>query len=377
MMESRTKITRNWMRVIILSAAAVLILAVTAGIVFLGGGDEPAAQLTADGDTAESTADNDAENGDEETDGADTKDPPADDPDETTVAGDEQAPECGMEVSQLETIEQFMIYLNCADADQADREDAWQTYLSTFSSAQEACWDADVQTPFTLNDLESALGTRVSIENIAAVADSIRSERESDKAAQILTEKMLAYADDSGLGFCVRDFLNLLELPELRRNNRDLQRRNDIGSLKTQTYTWSSNQNGRLPQNADDWKDVFDSVDWSAYNGDASQPALSIAAPTEPSGQFKVHVITDADQVTQADLNAIITDFYLPGHQEVHIWLGAQCQDEVLASGNDKDVTTSADNRYTNDDMLLASQRVTAFVYQLEGEEGARCEDNT
>ena len=76
-----------------------------------------------------------------------TEDPPADDPGEATVAGDEQAPECGMEVSQLETIEQFMIYLNCADADQADREDAWQAYVSTFSSTQEACWDAGVQTP--------------------------------------------------------------------------------------------------------------------------------------------------------------------------------------------------------------------------------------
>ena len=187
---------------------------------------------------------------------------------------------------------------------------------------------------------------------------------------------MLSYADDSGLGFCVSDFLNLLELPELRRNSRNVQRQNDIAHLKVQTYTWSSNENARLPQNANAWQEIFDSVDWSTYNGDASRPGLSIAAPTEPSGQFEIHVVTDTDQETQADLNAVITDFYLPGRQEVHIWLRAQCQGDVLAGGNDKDVTTAADSRYAEDDMLLAPRRAIAFVYQLEGEDSARCEDN-
>ncbi len=352
-METGSKALSTKTLIIVAVIVAVLVAAALIAVVILSNQDEPATSSTPD-NTEEQTAD-----------GA---------PDEAQAAGVTEATECISDISQLGNVEILITCLSKSDASQADKEAVWHTFLSKHEVARNECWETGVESPFTLADMQAVFSEAgFDIENLDE-ADTTRAE--VDKLKQVLDDKMLAYIDGGGSEACVQYFASLLTAPALQRNSRNAQRRNDIGNLVDQTIIWQSNNNANPPEGENEWQRIVDALGWGWYGGDESSPALEIAKPTDPSGQFKIYVITNLDYADQDELDAALTDFYLPGWQEIHVWLGAECQSKKLAGGNDKDQTTAANNKYDSGYMLVAPRRVTAYVYQLEGKESAHCEDH-
>ena len=342
-------------KTLIIAAVIVTVLAAAAlvAVVIFSNQDEPATSSTP-GNTEEQT-----------TDGA---------PDEAQAAGVEEATECISDISQLGQVEMLITCLSKSDASQADKEAVWHTFLSRHEVARDECWETGVESPFTLADMQAAFSEAgLDIENLDE-ADTTGPE--ADRLKQVLDDKMLAYIDGGGSETCIQYFASLLTAPVLQRHSRNAQRRTDISNLVAQTAIWQSNNNANPPEGENEWQRIVDALGWGWYGGDESSPALEIAKPTDPSGQFKIYVITNLDYADQDELDAALTDFYLPAWQEIHVWLGAECQSKELASGNDKDQTAAADNKYGSGYMLLAPRRVTAYVYQLEGKETAHCEDH-
>ena len=89
-------------------------------------------------------------------------------------------------------------------------------------------------------------------------------------------------------------------------------------------------------------------------------------------GEYRVHMFT-------VDTAAIpVSTLILPGCQEIHIHTQKECVADVLSDGNNKSITVAADAKYAagNADIADSNARALAFVYQLEGENTAHCEDN-
>ena len=66
--------------------------------------------------------------------------------------------------------------------------------------------------------------------------------------------------------------------------------------------------------------------------------------------------------------------FCYPDREEIHIFAEMKCSKTILTSGNDED--DSGTNTYDASDLETSTSRALAFVYQVEGEDSARCEDN-
>ncbi len=385
-MQQKTKILKTQSIIVII--IAVLGLVTVVAIASLG--DNNAAETkpavsdnTAEPDSEENSTAQDSEENSTTQDSDDdstAQDSDVNDLDEEQSDNSEYPPECDLPVSQLESIEELTIYLVCPNASQSDRENTWETFLLTYGTQAE-CWDSGLESPFTLNDIESVFGD-IEIALFDSHFDSYSDSLEGKQTAQVFAEKMQSYIDGGGSIICVHDFLNLLEIPGLRRNSRNSHRKTELARLISQTYNWTYDHNGSIPKDIDDLREIVNSIDqkyWKYYKGDNPQQLLSVAddSTANSPGEFKIHMITDSGNTIQADLDIDIANLYLPGRRELHIWFGKQCGSDMLAGGNDKDITTVSDTNYAAGDILLSSRRTIAFVYQLESKDNAQCEDNT
>ena len=205
-----------------------------------------------------------------------------------------------------------------------------------------------------------------------------------------------------------------IAVPALQRNSRNTSRRSDLANLRAQVQTWTSNNGGKIPNATtatDALADIVNSTGWSHYSGNRSHPLHSVMSRTSVTTPANCGsgTWTDApplDMVVQASectptssfvAAATVTtpgdtpeytvgyafeldpgaapEFLYPDRQEIHVFGGYACNKDILNSGNDTD--DSGSNKYDANDLVDSNARALAFVYQIEGEDNARCEDNT
>ena len=213
-----------------------------------------------------------------------------------------------------------------------------------------------------------------------------------------------------------------IAVPALQRNSRNTQRRSDLGSLRAQFDTWTSNNGGKIPNattGATALSAIVNSTGWGHYNGNGNTPGNLImqrsmtpgscdqsdtsydtVAPGNGDGTIQQTECTrdpdgtgplpiglwtpgtttpgDTPEYTigyafELDAGAS-PEFLYPDRQELHVFGGYECAKEILTGGNDTD--HSGPNKYDTSDLNDSNARALAFVYQIEGEDNARCEDN-
>lgn len=203
-----------------------------------------------------------------------------------------------------------------------------------------------------------------------------------------------------------------IAVPALQRNSRNTGRRADLGNLRAQFDTWTSNNNGKLPDNSaitNGLSSIVGSTGWGHYNGNGETPtpAVMSRSMTTIAAHCGLGTFTDAnaDGLVQSaectppasfvgattsttagdtpeytvgyakDLDPSGSPAFLyPDRQEIHIFGEYACGNGILASGNDED--DGGTNTYASGDLVASNARAIAYVYQIEGEDKARCEDN-
>ena len=200
-----------------------------------------------------------------------------------------------------------------------------------------------------------------------------------------------------------------IAVPALQRNSRNTGRRADLGNLRAQVETWVSNNGGKIPNHGsgDDLAAIVESTGWGHYNGNDINPDIVVKLGAVITGQcipatagtIRNQCIDPAGgspadlgiwnaQTTSGDTEEYQVGYIqdddpaafgleYPDRQEIHIFGEAECgtADGVLAGGNDTDGGGGAS--YASGDVVLSNARAIAYVYQIEGEDNARCEDNT
>ena len=199
-----------------------------------------------------------------------------------------------------------------------------------------------------------------------------------------------------------------IAVPALQRNSRNTGRRADLGNLRAQFETWTSNNGGKLPSDSDvsHIGSIINGTGWGHYNGNLDLPQfVFLDSPTAAycsdsagnANQAACNAITGATwypaatvtetteyqigyarDVGSTNLNSVI----LPARNEIHIFGEMECGtvDGVLDMGNDDDGVGAATYDITSatvGDIIESNARALAYVYQVEGEDRARCEDNT
>ncbi len=181
-----------------------------------------------------------------------------------------------------------------------------------------------------------------------------------------------------------------IAVPALQRNARNTQRRADLGGLRAQIDTWTSNNGSKLPETQAHILSITGSTGWGHYNGNDDEPGVTLftnattlvavvasttAGETRPAGKATGAIGTASEYVIYyaKDLDPIAT-MSLPSRQEIHIWGEMECGTTVLVGGNDSDKDGIV--KYDPLDIVPSNARAIAFVYQIEGEDNARCEDN-
>ena len=204
--------------------------------------------------------------------------------------------------------------------------------------------------------------------------------------------------------------LVLVAAPALQRNARNTQRRNDIGAIRSQLTTVISNNNNEAPDPTVFSTDVLGQIEQAIYKGNnvvangiatgfctgaslsgtvlSPQPTTQngctdttlatidtagvwtapggIPNTSVGAGENIVYYIQLADATVLA---AQVTGRSLPGPDELHIVVGAECGGDTLSDGN----TNIGDGQpYATADLTYDSQKTVSFVYQLEGETKAR-----
>ena len=146
-------------------------------------------------------------------------------------------------------------------------------------------------------------------------------------------------------------------------NTRNAQRQADISNLKAQLYTYIANNNGRSPTAAAFGSYVLSQFEFGIYDSGDFSTAL-----VDGASEIKIFYLTERPD--DADLEAAV----LPDPDTLHIIPGVQCGSHELSGGNP--TVGSAAAKYTAGDIAPANSRAIAFIYQLEGEATARCEDD-
>ena len=146
-------------------------------------------------------------------------------------------------------------------------------------------------------------------------------------------------------------------------NTRNAQRQADISNLRAQLYTYIANNNGRSPTAAAFGSYVLSQFEFSIYDSGDFSTAL-----VDSASEIKIFYLTERSD--DADLEAAV----LPDPNTLHIIMGAECGGHELSGGNP--TVGSATAKYMAADIAPANRRAIAFIYQLEGEDNARCEDN-
>ena len=204
-----------------------------------------------------------------------------------------------------------------------------------------------------------------------------------------------------------------IAVPALQRNSRNTQRRADLANFRAQFDTWTSNNNGKLPGDAlttDGFGSIVNSTGWGHYKGNLNFPQTIILgattaahctpgspaetplptalgdcedgadnvasnsddgvwtpATTTNTSEYQVGYVRDRDPST-----GTVVEY--PDRQEIHIFGEMACGQEILTGGNDTD--DSGGSQYASGDIVASNARALTFVYQVEGEDRARCEDN-
>ena len=170
-----------------------------------------------------------------------------------------------------------------------------------------------------------------------------------------------------------------IAVPALQRNARNTQRRADLGNLRAQVDTWTSNNNGKIPSDTAHLASIIGSTGWGHYNGNlASGEPVGVwdttAASTENSAPYEVVAFEKTSTART------LTGVAYPNREVIHIWLEYECDaDGIMAGGRDDDTaagTPATGEKYATGDVVLSNARAIAYVYQIEGEDNARCEDN-
>ena len=159
-------------------------------------------------------------------------------------------------------------------------------------------------------------------------------------------------------------------------NLRDTKRRNDIGAIRGQLQTFFANNSGVSPDNADFDRHVLGQFEQSIYQDKDSETAIPLLA--DKTSAKKIYYIAEDHQLNAAVINAdnIATEIVkvvVPAPDELHILIGFRCGRASLTNGNQK---AGDANPYAIGDLEVASLKTIAFVYQLESETEARCDDN-
>ena len=214
-----------------------------------------------------------------------------------------------------------------------------------------------------------------------------------------------------------------IAVPNLQRNSRNSSRRADLALLRAQFDTWTGTNGGKLPRVTSpvstDFTSIINGTGWSHYNGNGILPGtvtLGQATPahcngaTNASGVLLVMQPTSSGPCEDANgdgtignlvgmhqdgvwtaLSGAQTAEYIVGYvrnrdpsatpavqypdrNEIHIWGEMQCASGILVGGNDTDDNGGV--LYAGTDVVASNARALAFVYQVEGEDNARCEDN-
>ena len=162
--------------------------------------------------------------------------------------------------------------------------------------------------------------------------------------------------------------LVLVAAPALQRSGANTTRRNDIGAIRGQIQAAATSNNGALPAagavaGGFD-KTVLAQIKPGLYNVKIAPTALITGANAKGTVYY---------QDTGFTVTTILT-YTLPNPDSVHIIVGWKCGTVAFANGN---LDSAATNKYILNNLVVATSRVFAIIYQLEGEDIPTCEDSS
>ena len=211
---------------------------------------------------------------------------------------------------------------------------------------------------------------RAELDALSAEGGSLR----SDQHGVTIVELMIVIAVAALIIVLV-----LVAAPALQRNARNTQRRNDIGAIRGQLTTVFTNNNNTYPVSGVFGTDILGQVEQAIYKNDTPVAGWTTAKaiPGEEVVRYAVTRPGTTPVTTETGLDGETAKQSLPGPDELHVFVGVQCGDAQLAGGNPTlPASATAATAYVAADLNIATLKTVAFVYQLEGETTARCEDN-
>ena len=171
--------------------------------------------------------------------------------------------------------------------------------------------------------------------------------------------------------------LVLVAAPALQRNARNTQRRNDIGAIRGQLTTVFTNNNNTYPTPARFKTDVADQVEQAIYK-DSAVPALLVGTASENKIYYseRFHVAPGGTTApTEMEFDTGLGNAAYPAPDELYIVVGASCAKNTLGAAASANALGDS-TKFDPADLSFATRKTASFIYQLEGETQARCEDN-
>ena len=156
---------------------------------------------------------------------------------------------------------------------------------------------------------------------------------------------------------------------------RNTRRRIDLNAIRGQLTSVFANSRA-FPDNSGFDSQVLAQVGQQIYQDKDSETVLPLLA--NGTSESKIYYINEDRRLNAVAINADniaaeIVKVALPAPAELHILVGFGCGRHALVNGNQK---AGDAQPYAPGDLEVANSRTVAFVYQLEGETQARCDDN-
>lgn len=198
----------------------------------------------------------------------------------------------------------------------------------------------------------------------SSVTDSDTANNEATEGDSIPTD--VTPTDD-------RNAQRSADLDEVKIAVRNAQRQSDIANLRAEFSVFVANNTGNLPT---------DDMEFGQFHDLATHGYIVFGHYADSAGNISATNVLDETAVGKnriiytKNTGPMIGATLYPGVDEIHVWGGRGCgenTDGVLSGGNPSSGET---NKYAAADIVPASPRAVAFVYQLEGEPTARCEDD-
>ena len=158
--------------------------------------------------------------------------------------------------------------------------------------------------------------------------------------------------------------LVLVAAPALQRSGANTTRRNDIGAIRGQIQAAATSNNGALPPAgaaAGQFdKTVLEQIKPSLYS-------VKVAVASVAAGSDALNTVYYSHRTAVVPITKL-----MPHPDSIHIWVGLKCG--TITTGN---TATDGTAVYTLTTTDVATSRVFAIIYQLEGEDLATCEDSS